>query len=104
MLVDISRDVLGNQLLIWFLFQEIIIEGYRMLFDEINDKGPNLFDITFLHRHEKELDSIDQTLFAIFSLDVLQVYTKDSLLLVLFWSVRLQTLSLPNSYLQMLIS
>jgi hypothetical protein len=55
MLVDIIREVFGNQLLIRFLFQEILIEGWRMLFEVFNDKRPNWIDFTFLHQHEQEL-------------------------------------------------
>ncbi len=65
MLVDIIREVFSDQLLIRFLFQEILIEGRSMVFEVFKDKRPNWVDFAFLHRHEQELNCLNNTLFAI---------------------------------------
>ncbi len=65
MLFNIILEVFGDQLLIWFLFQEILIEGRCMVFEVFKDKRPYWVDFTFLHCHEQELNCHDNTLFAI---------------------------------------
>jgi hypothetical protein len=64
MLVNIIREVFGNQLLIRFLFQGILIEDRCMVF-EVLRYSPDWVDFTFLHCHEQELNCLDNTLFAI---------------------------------------
>jgi hypothetical protein len=63
--VNIIGEVFSNQLLIRFLFQEILIEGRCMVFEVFNGKRPNWVDFTFLHCHEQDLNCLDNTLFAI---------------------------------------
>ncbi len=65
MLVNIIREVFGDQLLIWFLFQEILIEGRCMVFEVFKDKRPDWVYFTFLHQLKQELNCLDYTLFAI---------------------------------------
>ncbi len=62
MLVNIIREIFSNQLLIWFLFWEILLEGRSMVFEVFKDKRPNFM---FLHWHKQELNCLDNTLFAI---------------------------------------
>jgi hypothetical protein len=64
-LVNIICEVFGDQLLIWLLFQEIIVEGQCMVFEVFKDKRPDWVDFTFLHQHKQELNCLDYTLFAI---------------------------------------
>ncbi len=45
MLVNIICEVFGDQLLIRFLFQAILIKGWYMIFEVIYDKRPNWIDI-----------------------------------------------------------
>ncbi len=59
MLINIIRDVFGNQLFIRFLFHEIVIEGQRMLFEVFNDERPDWINFSFLHRHEEELNCLN---------------------------------------------
>ncbi len=65
MLVNIIREVFGDQLLIRFLFHKILIEGRCMVFEVFKDKMPDWVDFTFLHQHKQELNCLNYTLFAI---------------------------------------
>ncbi len=98
MLVNIICEVFGNQLLIGFLFQEILIEGQSMVFEVFKDKRPNWVYFTILNRHEQKLNCLDNTLFAIsFVSCVIGTHEGHPLGGFTLFSV-------PNSYLRMLMS